>query len=800
MPPVRTMYTREELLRIASLANAMDLGPEVLRKFDVIEVADPVPTPKRRETESTFKGGVFTDSFSTSTAITHAGPNGGGNSSGKGNHSSGMNGGGNGNHTGSSSTPVYGAGGGRGGDHRRGGGGNGGRDDNHTNSSKQPAYDRFAPPEGRFSRGNRNQETFEEGIEYELRQSALQKKRVAETMEREDRKGENLRQALEKFKQEGNDAEAAEAEKETDEIERLLAGITMIDDAPKTVIRSRFFSAQGPTAASAEPSATVQPSPALPQASTSLSFGAPASNTTPATTGGSQASVLPTPANSGAQGYARGPWSSMKSDSNLWSTAPSMASALKQSLQHSLPSAEALSSAQVKPTQPESQQSQSSTCPSSSSQQTKNIGAATTNASATSTNTPSTSGPAIFGAPAPAPAGPPASSPSSVLGTANGHSNTNIAAAMGTKAGVSSNAGQPQASLQTSSQSSPQSQSQSARPPQSTVIKAAPRSGGSAGVPSGAWSAADLELLLKKGATVISSAPAPPTSTAAPAAIAPKTQPITAAELESMLMQRARQGRGGTSTGMSTLPPSPPQFQQPAPPQQAPLLFANPSKTPPMPASSNNAGAPLSSPQQFPGNMKMTPNGSMASPKQMHQPHQQQQLLPPPPPMSSHMPAHSQPQTQPQPQPQPQLQIQPPMQSQQPQHQPPWMTMQRPPQAQPTPQSNGNGGSMHNTPPLQPLTSKMPQPAPMMPNGLQMPVQMNAQGQYFVDPAQLQRVYMTGQPMMFRRPDGTVFMQAQPIPQPQPKQAPPQQQPPFNPFGTNAQFLFQQQQQQQQRR
>nr|5WB5_B Chain B, Uncharacterized protein [Leishmania major] len=51
-PSVRTMYTREELLRIATLASAMDLGPEVLRKFDVIEVAEPVPTPKRRDAES----------------------------------------------------------------------------------------------------------------------------------------------------------------------------------------------------------------------------------------------------------------------------------------------------------------------------------------------------------------------------------------------------------------------------------------------------------------------------------------------------------------------------------------------------------------------------------------------------------------------------------------------------------------------------------------------------------------------------------------------------------------------------
>ncbi|AYU83203.1 hypothetical protein, conserved [Leishmania donovani] len=789
MPPVRTMYTREELLRIATLASAMDLGPEVLRKFDVIEVAEPVPAPKRREAEPNFKGSVLTDNFSTSTTITNSGPNGGGNSGGKGGHNSGMNGGGSSssNHTGSSSTPAYGAGGGRGGDNRRGGGGNGGRDDNsNSNSVKPSGYDRFAPPEGRFNRGNRNQETFEEGIEYELRQSALQKKRVAETMEREDRKGENLRQALEKFKQEGTDAEAAEAEKETDEIERLLAGITMVDDAPKAVVRSRFFSAQGPTATSAEPPATMQPSPPPPQASTTLSFGAPASSIASSTTGAPQASVLPTPANSGTQGYARGPWSSMKSDSNLWSTAPSMASALKQSLQHSLPPADASPSGQIKPPQPASQQSQPSSCPASTSHQAKSMDAATANASANSTGAPPASGPASFGVPAPAPASPPAPTQSSVLGPANGHSSTNIATAMGAKTGASSSAGQSQAPPHTPPQTPPHSQSQPSRPAPATAIKAAPRSSGSTGVPTGAWSAADLELLLKKGATMISSAPAPPPSTATPATTAPKTQPITAAELESMLMQRARQGRGATGIGMSTLPPSPPQFQQPPPPQQAPLLFANPSKTPPMPASSNPTSAPLSSPQQLPASMKMAPNGAMLQPKQPHQ--QQQPLPPPPPPMPPQMPAHSQPQSQPQPQPQMQPQMQPQ------QHQPPWMAMPRPPQAPPAPQPNGNGSPMHNTPPLQPLAAKMPQPAPMMPNGLQMPMQMNAQGQYFVDPAQLQRVYMTGQPMMFRRPDGTVFMQAQPIPQPQPQQAPPQQQPPFNPFGTNAQFLFQQQQ------
>ncbi|CAM43613.1 conserved hypothetical protein [Leishmania braziliensis MHOM/BR/75/M2904] len=770
MPPVRTMYTREELLRIASLASAMDLGPEVLRKFDVIEVAEPVPGPKRRESELNFKSSVLTDNFSTSTAITTTGPNGSGNTGGKANHSSGMNGGGSNNHTSSSSTPGYSAGGGRGCDNRRGGG-NGGRDDSGSGSFKQSGYDRFAPPEGRFSRGSRNQETFEEGIEYELRQSALQKKRVAETMEREDRKGEHLRQALEKFKQEGNDAAAAEAERETDEIERLLAGITMIDDAPKTVVRSRFFSAQGPMTASAEPP-TAMPLPPPPPAATTLSFGTTASSSAPATTGVPQASVLATPAKSGTPGYATGPWSSMKSDSNLWSTAPSMASALKQSLQQ--PSSPAATSPplQIRSQQPALQQSQPPTRPASDPQPGKSMG---TVAAATSTNSvsaQSSSGSGGFGVHAPAQASLPAPPQGSVLGSASGNSNTGIGAAIGGKAGVPTSAGQPQGPPHTSPQTPSPNLPQASRPAPATATKPAPRSGGSTGVPTGAWSAAELEFLLKKGTAVKSSAPALPSSTGASATTAQKTQPITAAELESLLMKRARQGSGATGTGMSTLPPSPPQFQQPPPPQQASLLFANPAKTPTMPANSNPAVAPLSLPQQLPASM-MAPNGAMLTPKQP--------LPPPPPPMPSQMPTHPQPQ--------------PPHHSQPQQHQQsPWVAMPRPPQAPPASQPSGNGSPMHNTPPLQPLAAKMQHPASMMPNGLQMPMQMNPQGQYFVDSAQLQRVYMTGQPMMFRRPDGTVFMQTQHMAQPQPQQAPPHPQQPFNPFGTNAQFLFQQQQ------
>ncbi|KAG5467537.1 hypothetical protein CUR178_01181 [Leishmania enriettii] len=775
MPSVRTMYTREELLRIAALASAMDLGPEVLRKFDVIEVADPVPAPKRREPEPNLKSSVLTDNFSTSTTATNAGPNGGGNTGGKSNHNSGMN-------SGASNTPAYGAGGGRGGDSRRGGGVNGTRDDSNNGSNfKHSGYDRFAPPEGRFARGNRNQETFEEGIEYELRQSALQKKRVAETMEREDRKGEHLRQALEKFKLEGNDAEAAEAQKETDEIERLLAGITMIDDAPKTVARSRFFSPQGPATASVESPAVVHSPPPPPSAAKAPSFGASASSNVLATSSAPQASVLATPANSGMPGYATGPWSSMKSDLNLWSTAPSMASALKQSLQRPLSPRSTSPPAQMKPSQPASQQSQQPARPPTATQQPKGMGAAATTTSANTASAQSISGSASFGVSAPAPTHLSALQ-SSVQGLSNGSASADITAAMGFKTGGLSNGGRLQTPPRAPSQASPHSQLQPSRSSPATAAMSAPRSGGHTAIPTGAWSAADLELLLKKGATVLSSAAAPPSGAAAPAAAAPKTQPITAAELESMLMQRARQVSGAAGAGMNAIPPSPPHFHQPPPPQQASLLFANPVKAPPMPTSSNAAAVPLSPSQQLPAGMKMTSNGAVLPPKQQHQ--QQQPLPPPPPPMPPQMPTHTQSQPQ----------LQPQQQSQQ-QQQPPWMAMPRPLQAPPASQPNSSGSPMHNTPPMQPLTAKMPQSAAMMPNGLQMPMQMNAQGQYFVDPAQLQRVYMTGQPMMFRRPDGTVFMQAQPMSQPQPQQVPPQPQPPFNPFGTNAQFLFQQQQQ-----
>ncbi|KAG5466983.1 hypothetical protein LSCM1_01161 [Leishmania martiniquensis] len=753
MPSVRTMYTREELLRIATLASAMDLGPEVLRKFDVIEVADPAPAPKRREPEPSLKTSVFTDNFSTSTTATNTAPNGGINTSAKSNHSS--------------SSPAYNGGG------RRGGGGNGGRDDSNTGGNfKHPVHDRFAPPEGRFTRGNRNQETFEEGIEYELRQSALQKKRVAETMEREDRKGEHLRQALEKFKQEGNDAEAAEAQRETDEIERLLAGITMVDDAPKTAVRSRFFSTPGPTSASAEAPAVAQ-SPPSSSSAAAPSFAASASSSGLPATGAPQASVLATPANSGTPGYATGPWSSMKSDLNLWSTAPSMASALKQSLQRPLSPMSTSPQTHMKPPQPVSQQPQPPSRSLTAPQSAKSMAAAATTTPANTVGAHSASGSVSLSA----------SPQSSVQGPTNGNCSNDITAAMGVKAGASSNAGQLQTSPRTPLQTPPHSQQQQSRPSPNAIAKAAPRSGGTAAIPAGAWSAADLELLLKKGATALSSVPAPQSSAATAAT---KTQPITAAELESMLMQRARQGSGVAGAGMNNMPPSPPQFHQPPPPQQAPLLFANPVKAPQIPASSNSIAVPLSPSQQLPTGMKMAPNGAMLPPKQPHPQQQQQPLPPPPPPMPPQMPAHTQtqPQLQPHPQPQPQQQ----------QQQPPWMAMPRPLQAPPSSQPNGNGSPMHNTPPLQPLASKMPQPAAMIPNGLQMPMQMNAQGQYFVDPAQLQRVYMTGQPMMFRRPDGTVFMQAQPMPQPPPQQVPPQPQPPFNPFGTNAQFLFQQQQ------
>ncbi|KAG5492818.1 hypothetical protein JKF63_01398 [Porcisia hertigi] len=779
MPSVRTMYTREELLRIATLASAMNLGPEVLRKFDVIEIADPVPAPKRREPEPNSKASVFTDNFSTSTANSNVGHNTGGHTTGKANHSTGINGGGNNSHTGNSNTQAYGSGGGRGGDSRRGGGGHGGRDENNSTSSKQPGYDRFAPPEGRFSRGNRNQETFEEGVQYELRQSALQKKRVAETMEREDRKGEHLRQALEKFKQEGNATEAAEAEKkETDEIERLLAGISMVDEAPKTVARSRFFSAQAPTAANTQPTAATQPPPP-PQASTTSPFGLSGSCSSPVSAGAPQASVLATPANNGTPGYVAGPWSSMKSDPNLWSTAPSMASALKQSLQQPLAPVTTSLPAQIKPPQPASQQSQAPANSPRSSLSTKSmgVGAAPTAVSAHSTSGQLASGLGSFGVSAPASKSLPVPLQSSVQGPSNGNGGTNIAAGMNAKAGDPGNARQPQTPPQTPPLTPPYTQSQPSRP-EATTAKAAQRSGVSTTLPSGTWSAADLELLLKNGATLISSAPAPQSQAST---TAPKMQPISAAELENMLMQRARQGSGTSATGMTAMPPSPPQFPQSAPQQQQTMLpFSNSGKAPHIPASSSAAAVPRSPPQQHPTGMKMVPSGAM---------------LPPPPPMPSQIPGHPQHSTQ-------QLQTQQQQQQQQAQsqqQQPPWMAMPRLAQAPPPPQPNGGGSSAHSTPPQQPLAAKIVQTATMMPNGLQMPMRMNAPGQYFVDPAQLQRVYMSSQPMMFRRPDGTVFMQAQSMPPPQPHQVLPQQQqqqqqPPFNPFGTNAQFLFQQQQ------
>jgi hypothetical protein len=782
MHPLRTVYTREELLRIAALANGVEVSSDIIDKFNVIEVSESTAIVKRRETDLAAPGAPGDNS--TSIIGSGLASN---NTSVKPNSSGGANGTGNGGSGGSSSANNGGLGHSNAGptlthharnnsDGRRGG--NNGRDDaggnsnNNTNNRRTGedrrtgGYDRFAPPEGRFSRGNRNQETFEFGVEYELQQSAMQKKRVTETMEREDRRGEQLKQALEKFKQADTEPESKDAvNKEVDEIERLLAGITMSDDTqPKTVVRSRFFSAQAPAAAAA-PTAPAQVQPPV-QAQTQsqsqaqlqqqqLSAPATAAAAPPATSNASpvssssHAKVLMTPSNSGTPGYAASPWGNVKNDPNLWATAPSMASALKQSLQQQQqPGATTSPSspAQTKPATPPQLKSPSqppqqpppptppvttSTPPAMGGNagvsplptMTAQGGAATTLMNFSTAST-------AAGVAGPAPSS-----------ASTGGASTSIAA-MGIKASV----------LGLSSQ-------------QSHPTSATPPAGANPPTPSRAWTAAELEQLLKSGKAVPTAAPPPPPSSSHLAAVPPQPTPakvFAAADLENMLMQQARQGAASTRNSTQVQPtmpqpmqqpqaqpqpqpqpPTPP--QQPMPPQPAPPQFMTSVKTPTMVPqhTANTMGSfvggtvPRSPPQQFSTGMK----------------------VPLSPPMLPHQPQPQQPQQ-------------------------PWMAVPQPqqvPQQQSLPQ---HPSGLHITTPQQPQhVSKMPLP------NMSMPIMMNAQGQYFAAPPQ--SFFLPGQPVMFRRPDGTVFMQ--PAPQPQPPQ-----QPQFNPFGTNAQYLFQQQQQQQQ--
>lgn len=266
LPPTRVVYSREQLLALEPLATTMTLQPESVLKFDVIEIGDPVPTFKRRDPER-----VDGPSPPAAAAAAAAATNGSG-SRGIERDERGGNGAAGGEFRRPEdrrddrfARPVRTSGGkerggagcfGRGVSSSSGGGGGGGSGGGGTGAGQN---DRFfgISRDGREACGaNRNQETFDEGVKYELERNAEHMRRIQETLDKEGNRNER-----------DHDRDSAKAASQShedhgrDEIERLLAAVS---DESRTgnTRRSRFFS--DTTAQSDAPAPSSVPSAAGP--------------------------------------------------------------------------------------------------------------------------------------------------------------------------------------------------------------------------------------------------------------------------------------------------------------------------------------------------------------------------------------------------------------------------------------------------------------------------------------------------------------------------------------------------------
>lgn len=235
------IYTKKDLKALSRSLGDFSLSPEQMSKFDVIEVGDPTPNfSKRRDPEAA------TEDPSGSS-----------------------------HHTNSSSGPASsGTGRGRGGGDRErergddrcdtdGGREEGSRNGNRRNNPQPNA--RFAAPSNRSAgwRGNRDQETFVEGLKYELERNAEHQRNLQETIQREERR-EEKQQKLDLQQQAREVHQTAQQRKEEDaegkeEIERLLAGINVGDEKAGSTRRSRFFSGDGNTTTANEAGALAGP-------------------------------------------------------------------------------------------------------------------------------------------------------------------------------------------------------------------------------------------------------------------------------------------------------------------------------------------------------------------------------------------------------------------------------------------------------------------------------------------------------------------------------------------------------------
>ncbi|KAF5225529.1 hypothetical protein ECC02_001293 [Trypanosoma cruzi] len=127
--------------------------------------------------------------------------------------------------------------------HRNDAGGRKGEGKNGAGSRRAPNTERFAPP-ARISRGNKDQEAFEEGYKYELERNAMKKQALQETMAKEKERSDAVASSKGETKQEVVAPVEKEEPKlnEDDEVERWMTSIAMSEEVTKKVTKSRFFS------------------------------------------------------------------------------------------------------------------------------------------------------------------------------------------------------------------------------------------------------------------------------------------------------------------------------------------------------------------------------------------------------------------------------------------------------------------------------------------------------------------------------------------------------------------------------
>lgn len=209
MASTRIIYSKNELLALAPLADSITFSDDIIAKFSIIEVNDSTPIARRREvdrdvnnnnnnnnnTEHHAVTGANTSHPTASATIANhhqnsssAYKNATQTNSSVDNTSSGNSN--NNHHNNNSSTQVSGFYSDHNNNNNSGGGYNGlyNRDDN---GRRGQMTDRFNVP-SRNWRGNRDIETFEEGYKYELERNAVQQRHVLETMQREDEKKEQV--------------------------------------------------------------------------------------------------------------------------------------------------------------------------------------------------------------------------------------------------------------------------------------------------------------------------------------------------------------------------------------------------------------------------------------------------------------------------------------------------------------------------------------------------------------------------------------------------------------------------------